>query len=120
MVFRAKGDDVSLEQVLTDWSGKASVLRATHHVHDADLIDQVCQDVRESAEDYLTWLSEPEAVLHSNHSVEWLRARFPVWESQGLAERDGRRRRYRLIALPRRPNLDRARAQARQAVRGVA
>lgn len=111
---------MSLEQVLSDWAGKAAALRATHHVHDSDLIDELCADVRGAAEDLLTWLSEPEAVLHSNHSVSWLRARFPAWEAQGLAERDGRRRRYRMIALPRRPNLDRARAQARQAVRGVA
>lgn len=111
---------MTLEQALADWAGKAAALRATHHLHDAELIEQVCASVRESAEDYLTWLSEPEAVLHSNHTVAWLRSRFPTWEAQGLAERDGRRRRYRLIALPRRPNLDRARAQARQAVRGVA
>lgn len=111
---------MTLEQTLADWRGKAAALRATHHAHDAELIEQVCQDVRGSAEDYLTWLSEPEAVLHSNHTVAWLRARFPVWEAQGLAERDGRRRRYRLIALPRRPNLDQARTEARHAVRGVA
>jgi hypothetical protein len=108
------------EQTHADWEGKAAALRSTGHGHDADLIEQVCHDFRESSEDYLTWLSEPEAVLHSNHTVTWLRARFATWEAQGLAERDGRRRRYRLIALPRRPNLDRARAQARQAVRGVA
>jgi hypothetical protein len=111
---------MALEQVLADWASKAAVLRSTHHGHDAELIDQVCRDVRDAAEDFLTWLSEPEAVLHSNHTVSWLRARFPTWEAQGLAERDGRRRRYRLIALPRRQNLDRARDQARLAVRGAA
>jgi hypothetical protein len=111
---------MSLEQVLAEWEGKAAVLASTRHAHDAELIEQVCQSVRASAQDYLTWLSEPEAKLYSGHAVEWLRARFSVWEAQGLATRDGRRRRYRLIALPRRANLDRARRQAREATRQTA
>lgn len=110
---------MSLEQVLTDWQGKAQVLRSTGHGHDAELVEQVCGDVRDAAENYLTWLSEPEAVLHSAHTVEWLRARFPQWEVQGLAEKRGRRRWYRLIALPRRANLDRARTAARIAARSA-
>lgn len=111
---------MSLEQVLADWEGKVATLRTLGYSRDVELVEQVCRDVRDAAEDYLTWLSEAEAKIHSGHSIEWLRARFPTWETQGLASRDGRRRRYRLIALPRRANLDRARTQARQAVRGVA
>lgn len=110
---------MTLEHVLADWVGKAAVLRSTGHGHDAELVEQVCGDVRDAAENYLTWLSEAEAVLHSAHTKEWLRARFSQWEAQGLAEKDGRRRRYRLIALPRRADIDRARMAARQAARSA-
>jgi hypothetical protein len=107
----------SLEQVLADWRGDAAVLRRTGHPAMADAIERLCTAVGRSAEDYLTWLSESEAALHSGHQAVWFRSRYPGWEAQGLAEKRSGRRYYRQIIVPGRPNLDAARAAARRAAR---
>jgi hypothetical protein len=110
-----------LEQVLSDLLGEASVADRLGHPHDAKLLRRVVGLVKESsAEEYLTWLSEKEAVLRSGKRVEWLRKRFPGWERQQLARLNGRHRQYRMAALPPAVNLDAARAQGRRAVLGQA
>ena len=92
----------SLEQVLADSRGDAAVLRRRGHADDADLIERLCADVARSAEDYLSWLPEPQAALQSGHTVAWLRARFAEWQAQGNARGTGRHREYRAIIVPRR------------------
>jgi hypothetical protein len=110
----------SLEQALADWRGDAAVLRRQGHIAQADLIDRLCSDVLQAAEDYLTWVSEDDAMIRTGHSKAWLRSRFPGWVEQGIAKQEGPRRLYRLLALPRRANLDAAREAARREARRVA
>ena len=106
-----------LETVLADWHEKASVLRAVKHAHDAELIDAICDEVTRSAEDYLRFLSESDAMLRSGKSAEWLRARFTEWSDQGHAEKRKTVRYYRAIVVPRRPDLESARDQGRRGER---
>lgn len=101
-----------LEQVLADHRGEAQVLRANGHKAQADSIERVCEDVALAARDYLDWLDEDEAMLRSAKSRDFFRSRFPDWEAQGLAEWRKKRRYYRRIIVPRRANLEAARAQA--------
>lgn len=99
----------TLEQVLADLRGDAAVLRRNGHVHDAELLERTCDQVAEAAHEYVTHLSEGEAMLRSSHSREWLRSRFPEWEAQGNAWRDPRGvRTYRMLVVPRRANTERA------------
>jgi hypothetical protein len=105
----------SLEQVLADERGQAQVLRHNGHAHDADLIERVCDRVSRSAEEYLRFLSEPDARLRTNRSVEYLRNRFSEWESQGHAYKKGTTRYYRMLVLPPRANLSAAREEGRRA-----
>ena len=105
-----------LATILADWRSEAAVLRRRGHASQADTILALCDEVARSAEPYLNWLSEDEAMLRSGRSRAFLRARFAEWESDHNARRDGRRRQYRECVIPKRANLDAARAEARRMV----
>ncbi len=110
----------SLEQVLADYRGEAAVLRMNGHKAQAESIERVCDDVARSLEAYLDWLEESEAMARSAKGVDFYRNRFSDWEAQGLAKWHGRRRYYRRIVVPRRANLEAARAQAERDARRTA
>jgi hypothetical protein len=106
-----------LETVLADWREKASVLRGVKHAHDAELIDAICDEVARSAEDYMRFVSESDAMLRSGKSADWLRSRFAEWEQQGHAEKRKGVRYYRSLIVPRRPDLEAARDMGRKGER---
>jgi hypothetical protein len=106
---------MTLEQVLADAREEAAILRRNGHVAQSATLDRFVSAVLAAAEDYLTWLSEPEARLRSGYSTEWLRGRFARLQSQGLAKMDGKRRMYRAVGIPQRPNLEAARMAGRRA-----
>jgi hypothetical protein len=105
----------SLESVLADERGQAAVLRHNGHAHDAELIERVCSRVSTAAEEYLRFLSEPDARLRTNKSVDWLRTRFPEWMELGHAKKIGNVRYYRMVVLPPRANISAAREEGRRA-----
>lgn len=111
----------SLEQVLADARGELPILRKHGQATIADAIERLVEDVVESAQPFLVWLSEGEARLRSDHSAEWLRRRFPAWERQGLARWNPRRpseRQYLQVVIPQARNLEAVRADAaREAAR---
>lgn len=93
---------MTLDQVIADWRGDAAVLRRRGNEHDAELIEQMCREVADASEDFTRWLNEGDAYLRSGHGPEWLRARFPMWEREGHARMNGRKREYRQVVIPRR------------------
>jgi hypothetical protein len=110
----------SLETVLADYRSDADALDRTQSTSPAKLIRQICDDVEKSAEDYLKFLPEKEAILWSSKSKVWLRARFAGWQRLGHAktrERGKGERLYRRCILPRRADLASARADAVQTAR---
>jgi hypothetical protein len=107
----------SLEQVLADAREDANRLRLHGHKAQAESIDRLSEDVAKAARDYLDWLDEGEARTRSGKSADWLRSHFAEWETQGLAEWRHKRRYYRRIVVPRRANLEAARAQAERDAR---
>jgi len=109
-----------LEEVLADHRGQAAVLRHNGHPIQAASVEAVCDAVAASMVDYLTLLTEEQAMSRSGRGTDFLRSRFPAWESAGLAFREGRRRQYRALIVPPRPNLDAARAEAMRDARGAA
>ncbi len=112
-----------LETLIADYRSDARALERTNNLHDAELIQRFCNEVEQSAEDYLKFLTETEAVLHSGHSRDWLRVRFQGWARLGHAKRreHGKPERlYRRCILPRRADVAAARADARRAARGEA
>jgi len=107
----------TLEEVLADWSEQANVLRKRSHVTEADAIDALLGEVRDAAEDYITWLAEHAAHLRSGWSIRRLRTAFPEWEAQGNAMKKHGERYYRAVVLPQRTHPSVAREQGRAAAR---
>jgi hypothetical protein len=103
-----------LEEVLANWAERASTLRLCGHPSQAEMVDAIVDEVRASAEDWLTWLHEDDAVLRSGRSHDWFRHRFADWAARDLARQDGRKRRYRAVVVPQRVNLEAAREQGRR------
>jgi hypothetical protein len=91
----------SLEAVLEIWLADAFVLAEYGHEREAAIIGKLIAHVETAAADWLTWLTEPQAIERSARSLEWLRARFKRWEGQGHARRTpGGARTYRAIIVP--------------------
>ena len=108
-----------LEQVLADWRERASTARYLRDDRTAETVEKLCGEVQEAAHEYLTWMTERDAVLRSDRSITWLRSRFVEWEREGHARRDGRRRLYRMLIVPRRANVEDARRAGHEAGRAA-
>ena len=103
----------TLEQVLADLREEAAVLRANGHAAQAQTLERALDEVRESANDYLAWISESEAILRSGKGLDYLRSRRAAWAEDGAAEqRNGRRWFYRRVVVPRRTLSSIAREEA--------
>lgn len=104
--------DPDLATVLADAREEAAVLRRTGNGGQADYVDALLDRVQDAAEDYVTWISEGDAMLKSGLAERTLRRRFRELVDCGLARWNGRGREYRACAVPSRPNLAAARAKA--------
>jgi hypothetical protein len=111
-----------IEQVLADAAERANTLRLEGHPVQALAIERVLDQVRAAAAEYLTWLSEPEAMAYTGRSAQWLRAHFGQWYARGLARWDstGRARQYRRCVLRHRGNPEATRADGQRAAKGAA
>lgn len=108
-----------LAQILTDWRGDAAVLRR-HGKHElADQLERCADAVTASAAEWLTWLSETDAMLRCDRSREWLRGRFASWERDGHARLVGRQRQYRAAVVPRHHSMTSARHAGAEAARAA-
>lgn len=90
----------SLDDTLKRWEVLAGAADDLHQPAVAKLVRDIVQSVRESAADYLTFLSEPDAKLRSGRALRWLRERYPVWEASGDAYTESGRRYYRQCVVP--------------------
>ena len=109
-----------LEQVIADQRGELAVLRKHGQGPLADALERFADEVSGAAEDYLTWLSESDAMLYAGKSVRWLRSRFPEWERSGHGRYRMGNRQYRMLALPRRANPHNAYEAGKRAGRNAA
>ena len=107
----------TLEQVLAEVPIEAAVLRKHGELQLAKAIERLAADVATAAENYLDFLTEDEAMLRSGRTRSFLRNRFAGWEAEGMARKDGRRRKYRRCIIPRRPDLGAAREAGRRAAK---
>jgi hypothetical protein len=111
----------SLEQVIADRRSDADALARNLDARIAGILRNVLDEVEASARDYLTFLSEADAMLWSGKGAGFLRGRFTDWEKAGHAKLKGRARFYRAIVLPRRMQIVEEMVKARdEGRRGVA
>jgi hypothetical protein len=110
-----------LDAVLAQEEADAAALRRKGDLRAAEIVEAVVARVRASAEDWLTWLDEPDAALRSGRAPAWHRARFAAWERQGHARFgrvNGRRvRQYRRAIVPMRAAVATLEREARTAAR---
>jgi hypothetical protein len=108
-----------LEQLLADTREDLPAIRKGS-IAVADAIEEFITLVDEATKDMRTFVSEKEAVIRSDKSVPWLRARFPQWERQGNARHNPtnpRERQYLLLILPIPARIGAARADAVETAR---
>lgn len=114
---------LDLETLLADIQSEGSVLRRNDGKFTVDRVEEFVRDLKASLAEFLTFVSEAEAIVRSGHREPWFRQRFAEWERQGQARWDPRhktRRQYRLIVVPLAQDDDAVRASARRAARGLA
>ena len=110
----------SLEQVLADARGELPFMRKRRGAWDAQAVEDFIDRVARAAHEYMTFISEQDAVIRSNRAPAWLRARYPLWERMGHARRNPskpRERQYRLVIIPLAAQTEAARADARREAR---
>jgi hypothetical protein len=107
----------SLEQVLADLRGEAQVLQKHGDLARAGVIDAIVDRVKASAEDFITWLEEEDAILRSAHHRKWFRRMYPTWAAEGHAKKERGHYYYRQLIVPQRANLSAARQAGRDAAR---
>jgi hypothetical protein len=105
----------TLDEVLADHREEAAVLRKHKQFSTAEAIERICDEVAVQTEEWRRFLSEGEAILRSGHTREWLRSRFPGWEQNGHARRNGTQRQYRMCVVPARANTSAAYEAGRRA-----
>lgn len=105
-----------LIEVLAEARGDAAVLDRAGNTGQAQYIVALCDKVRDSARDYMTWLEERDAKLKSGWTDRTCRRRFAEYLECGLARWSGDVRQFRACAVPPRANVDAARARGAQVV----
>lgn len=115
--------DETLEQVLTEGRGELPLLRKRGQTVVADALEEYIERIANAAREFLTFISERDAMLRSDHTVAWLRARYPEWERLGHARRNPKNpseRQYRRMIIPLAAQTEAARANARDTARAEA
>ena len=109
--------DLDLALLIAGWRNDAKTLKrlgASPEI--VRTLERCAQEVAESAEEWLTWLSEHDAAIRAGRSVAWMRARFEQMRREGHARLTGRATRaYRACAVPRKANTISAAERGRRA-----
>lgn len=106
-----------LSDVLDAWRSDAAVLRRAGHETEAVMCERMAGEVEASAEEWVTFVTEADAMLRSGRSAAWHRGRFAEWERDGHARIRSKLRYYRLAIIPRRYDITDARAAGAAAAR---
>lgn len=109
------------EEVIANLHERVTMLRAEGHPIQAQSMARAIEELVATLPEYLTWLTEGEAVLYTGRSVQYLRARFGAWAARGMARWDPARpriRQFRRCVLEHRGNADAARELGRRVARG--
>ncbi len=113
---RTGGPATDLVTILADMASDADALERTGNLKQADYLRAAVARIRTAAEDYMTWLSEPDAILKSALSERTLRRRFRDMLDCGTARYGSKRQReYLSMCVPNRPDVQQQRARGRAA-----
>lgn len=109
-----------LDTILRRWDDDAAALTRNGEPDKAAILVRCAAEVREAADEWLTWISEEQAALRSGRRVEWWRGQFPALLKRGHARQVGRAKRvYRLAVVPVRDAILQAAEEGRKAARAM-
>ena len=106
-----------LIQKLADARGDLAVLRKHGASVPIERVAELVEGIAEASYAFVTFISETDAVVRSDHRAPWFRQRFADWQRQGFARYNPRRpkeREYLLVVVPLRHDVEAVRADARQ------
>lgn len=113
-----------LATMFGDAEEEAAILDANKATFATSRVRELLREFRAAAADYITWISEREAMIRSGHKEPWLRKQFPTWERMGHAKLNDRGQRlYLRLIVPLRSDdatIRAAAAHAAQESRGMA
>lgn len=107
----------TLATVLADATEEANMLMRNRASFAPERVLQLVREVRSAASEFLTWVSENDAMTRSGHGRAWFRQRFPDWQRQGNARWNPQRpreRQYRQLIVPIAHDVDTVQADARR------
>ncbi len=106
-------DTRDLGQILADAREEAKIIARMGNTQQATYLTDLLDKIGEATEDYNTWLSEEKANVKSGLSYRTLRRRFKELFDCGLARYNMKHQReYRSVAIPSRPDVEQAKADA--------
>lgn len=106
-----------LAQILTDARGDLAVLRKHGASVPIERVAEIIDGLAEAAYPFVTYISETDAIVRSDHRAPWFRQRFDDWARQGYARMNPRRpreRQYLLAIVPLRHDVEAVREDARR------
>lgn len=109
-----------LAQVLADARGDLAVLRKHGASVPVETVAGMIDGVADAAYPFVTFISETDAIVRSDHRAPWFRQRFPDWAQQGYARYNPRRpreRQYLLAIVPLRHDVEAVKDDARRTAR---
>lgn len=108
-----KESEKDLAQVLVDKREEVQMLSRRASAVQTSYVDELLDEVRAAAEDFITWLPEEAAILKSGLSERTLRRRFREMLDCKTARWGKTGREYLACVIPSRPDVAAARARGR-------
>ena len=111
----------SVDAALADARELITDMRRFAHSELASDLEQIVQRVDRMTHDYRIFVSERDAMVRADKSMQWFKRRFEYWRRERNARYNPlnpRERQYRLCVVPVAADVARARADARRAAHG--
>lgn len=89
-----------LSEVLDRWRTEAEVFERWGDTVRAAVLRACASEIEPGAYEWLTWLTEAEAVALSGHHIDWVKGRFESMRARGHARLAEGKRVYRMCAVP--------------------
>lgn len=94
------GGPKALAELIADWRGDAAVLRRRGDEKQAKVLEECADQAAEAAAEFMTPLSEHDALVRSGWPKHKLRWWFGKWKRDGYAWEDGDQRFYVACVVP--------------------
>lgn len=104
-----------LKDMFADAEEEAAMLDANEAKFSPSRVREMLREFRAASDDYITWITEREAMIRSGHKEPWFRKQFQIWQQMKHAKVNDRgQRMYRRLIVPLRRDEGASVAEARR------